>query len=116
MKNESTELAQNPPFCKTDVMCRFSSQILIKMIEKLKELGFKIGALQDVTGSGLNTKEKIIYKRIPHYEKSFVYAYVHDLDTFFFGDSKDSEFFTLSVTSIEQICDLFKSLDYEKYL
>jgi hypothetical protein len=97
-------------------MCRFSSQILNKMIEKLKELGFKIGSLQDVTGGGLNTKEKIIYKRIPHYEKSFVYAYVNDLDTFFLGDSRDSEFFTLSVSSIEQIGDLFKSLDYEKYL
>ena len=97
-------------------MCRFSSQILIKMIENLKVLGFQIGTLQDVTGSGLNTKEKIIYKRIPHYNKSFVYAYVNDLDTFFFGDSKDSEFFTLSVTSVEQIGDLFKSLDYERYL
>ena len=38
------------------------------MVEKLKKLGFKIGTLQNVTGSGLNTKEKIIYKRIPHYE------------------------------------------------
>jgi hypothetical protein len=45
-----------------------------------------------------------------------VYAYVNDLDTFFFGDSRDSEFFTLSVTSVEQIGDLFKSLDYERYL
>lgn len=85
------------------------------MREKLKELGFKIGTLQDVTGSGLNTKEKIIYKRIPHYEKSFVYAYVNDLDVFFFGDSRDSEFFTLSVSSIKQVSDLFKSLDYENY-
>jgi hypothetical protein len=97
-------------------MCRFYSQILIKMIENLKVLGFQIGTLQDVTGSGLNTKEKIIYKRIPHYEKSFVYAYIDDLDTFFFGDSRDSEFFTLSVASVEQIGDLFKSLDYERYL
>jgi hypothetical protein len=86
------------------------------MIEQLKELGFKIGTLQDVTGSGLNTKEKIIYKRIPHYEKSFVYAYIDDLDTFFFGDSRDTEFFTLSVNSIQQVGDLFKSLDYERYL
>jgi hypothetical protein len=86
------------------------------MIENLKVLGFQIGTLQDVTGSGLNTKEKIIYKRIPHYNKSFVYAYVNDLDTFFFGDSRDSEFFTLSVTSVEQIGDLFKSLNYERYL
>ena len=86
------------------------------MIEKLKMLGFQIGTLKDVTGSGLNTKEKIIYKRIPYYDKSFVYAYVNDLGTFFFGDSRNSEFFTLSVTSIEQIGDLFKSLDYERYL
>jgi hypothetical protein len=86
------------------------------MIENLKVLGFQIGTLQDVTGSGLISKEKIIYKRIPHYNKSFVYAYVNDLDTFFFGDSRDSEFFTLSVTSVEQIGDLFKSLDYERYL
>jgi hypothetical protein len=42
------------------------------MIKNLKELGFKNGTLQDVTGSGLNTKEKIIYKIIPHYEKSYV--------------------------------------------
>lgn len=97
-------------------MCRFSSQMNNKMIEELKLLGFKIGALKDVTGSELNTKEKIVYKRIPHYEKSFVYAYINDLDTFFFGDSRDSEFFTLSVTSLEQVGDLFKSLDYEKYL
>ena len=87
-----------------------------KMVEELKKLGFEIGTLQNVTGSGLNTKEKIVYKRIPHYEKSFVYAYFKDLDTFFFGDSRDAEFFTLSVSSIEQISDLFKSLDYEKYL
>ena len=87
-----------------------------KMVEELKKIDFKIGTLQDVTGSGLNTKEKIIYKRIPHYEKSFVYAYVNDLDTFYFGDSRDAEFFTLSVSSIEQIEDLFKSFDYEKYL
>jgi hypothetical protein len=86
------------------------------MIKNLKELGFKNGTLQDVTGSGLNTKEKIIYKRIPHYEKSYVYAYLNDLDTFFFGDSRDSEFFTLSVTSVEQINDLFKSLDHKNYL
>lgn len=86
------------------------------MIEKFKELGFKIGTLQDVTGSGLNTKEKIIYKKIPHYNESFVYAYLNDLDVFFFGDSRDCEFFTISVTSIEQIGDLFKSLDYENYL
>ena len=86
------------------------------MIEQLKELGFKIGSLQDVTGSGLNTKEKIIYKKIPHYEKSFVYAYIDNLDSFYFGDSRDTEFFTLSVNSIEQVRDLFKSLDYEKYL
>lgn len=86
------------------------------MIEQLKQLGFTIGTLQDVTGSGLNTKEKIIYKRIPHYEKSFIYAYVDDLDTFLFGDSRDSEFFTLSVNSIQQVGDLFKSLDYERYL
>jgi hypothetical protein len=88
----------------------------MKMIEQLKQLGFTIGTLQDVTGSGLNTKEKIIYKRIPHYEKSFIYAYVDDLDTFLFGDSRDSEFFTLSVNSIQQVGDLFKSLDYERYL
>ena len=87
-----------------------------KMVEELKKLGFEIGTLQNVTGSGLNTKEKIVYKRIPHYEKSFVYAYFNDLDTFFFGDSRDAEFFTLSVSSTEQIADLFKSLDYEKYL
>ena len=86
------------------------------MVEELKKIDFKIGTLQDVTGSGLNTKEKIIYKRIPHYEKSFVYTYVNDLDTFYFGDSRDAEFFTLSVSSIEQIEDLFKSFDYEKYL
>ena len=86
------------------------------MVEELKKIDFKIGTLQDVTGSGLNTKEKIIYKRIPHYEKSFVYAYVNDLDTFYFGDSRDAEFFTLSVSSIEQIEDLFKSFDYENYL
>jgi hypothetical protein len=86
------------------------------MIKNLKELGFKNGTLQDVTGSSLNTKEKIIYKRIPHYEKSYVYAYLNDLDTFFFGDSRDSEFFTLSVTSVEQINDLFKSLDHKNYL
>ena len=87
-----------------------------KMVEELKKLGFEIGTLQNVTGSGLNTKEKIVYKRIPHYEKSFVYAYFNDLDTFFFGDSRDAEFFTLSVSSTKQIADLFKSLDYEKYL
>jgi hypothetical protein len=86
------------------------------MIKNLKELGFKNGTLRDVTGSGLNTKEKIIYKRIPHYEKSYVYAYLNDLDTFFFGDSRDSEFFTLSVTSVEQINDLFKSFDHKNYL
>jgi hypothetical protein len=86
------------------------------MIEQLKVLGFKIGTLQDITGSNLNTREKIIYKRIPHYDESFVYAYVSDLDTFFFGDSRDCEFFTLAVTSVEQIGDLFKSLDYEMYL
>ena len=87
-----------------------------QMVEKLKKLGFEIGTLQNVTGSGLNTKEKIVYKRIPHYEKAFVYAYFNDFDTFFFGDSRDAEFFTLSVSSTEQIADLFKSLDYEKYL
>lgn len=86
------------------------------MIEQLKQLGFTVGTLQDVTGSRLNTKEKILYKRIPHYEKSFIYVYVDNLDTFFFGDSRDVEFFTLSVFSIEQIGDLFKSLDYERYL
>ena len=87
-----------------------------QMIEKLKKLGFEIGTLQNVTGSVLNTKEKIIYKRIPHYEKAFVYAYFNDLDTFFLGDSRDSEFFTVSISSIKQIKDLLKSLDYEKYL
>jgi hypothetical protein len=86
------------------------------MIKKLRELGFKIGTLQDVTGSELNTKEIIIYKIIPHYEKSFVYAYIDNLNTFFFGDSRDTEFFTLSVNKIEQVEDLFKSLDYERYL
>jgi hypothetical protein len=86
------------------------------MIKNLKELGFKSGTLQDVTGSGLNSKEKILYKIIPYYEKSYVYVYLNDLDTFFFGDSRDSEFFTLSVNSVEQISDLFKSLDYKNYL
>lgn len=86
------------------------------MIEQLKQIGFEIGTLTNVTGSGLNTKEKIIYKKIPHYQKSFIYAYVNDLDTFFFGDSRDSEFFTISVTSTKQIGDLLKSLDYEQYL
>lgn len=86
------------------------------MIEKLKELGFKIGTLKDVTGSSLNTKEKIIYKKIPYYKKSFIYSYLDNLDILSFGDSKDTEFFSITVSSIEQISDLLKSLDYKKYL
>lgn len=37
-------------------MSKLNKKFVNKMIEKLKELGFKIGTLQDVTGSGLNTK------------------------------------------------------------
>lgn len=85
------------------------------MIEQLKQMGFTIGTLQNVTGSELN-KKKVIYKIIPQYIKSFIYAYVDDLGTFFFGDSRDAEFFTLSVNSIHQVGDLFKSLNCENYL
>ena len=40
MKNESTELAQKPPFCKTAVMCRF-----FKRFTLWKIIGLSVASL-----------------------------------------------------------------------
>ena len=38
MENKSTELAQNPPFCKTDVNGLLPSQELIEMLKECRDL------------------------------------------------------------------------------
>ena len=81
----------------------------------LKEIGFKIGSLKTITKDNLNVKQKIVYQKLPHYKESYVYAFLENLNTFYFGDKNDSEFFTLTVKSIQQIQDLLKALDFEKY-
>jgi hypothetical protein len=88
------------------------------LIDELKSLGFEIGTLNNITGCELN-KQKLIYIKIPLHNEAFIYSYIHELDNetvpFFFGDSVDAEFFTISVISIEQIKDLLISLNPINY-
>ena len=76
----------------------------------LKEIGFKIGSLKTITKDNLNVKQKIVYQKLPHYKESYVYAFLENLNTFYFGDKNDSVFFTLTVKSIQQIQDLIETV------
>lgn len=84
-------------------------------IKDLKEIGFKTGTLKTITKDDLYIKQKIVYQKLPHYNESYVYACLENLNVFYFGDKNDSEFFTLTVKSIQQIKNLLKALDFEKY-
>jgi hypothetical protein len=78
MKNKSTELAQNPPFCKTDVMRCFNSSDVGKvfwrvesygvltqcLIDEVKEDGqavIKLAGLADLRNQEYNLKTEIQY-------------------------------------------------------
>ena len=50
MKNESTELAQNPPFCKTDVICSAcGAENSIRWEKKEISIDDKQGSYKDLT-------------------------------------------------------------------
>jgi len=50
MKNKSTELAQNPPFCKTDVICSAcGAENSIRWEKKEISIDDKQGSYKDLT-------------------------------------------------------------------
>jgi hypothetical protein len=78
MKNESTELAQNPPFCKTDVMRCFNlsdigkvfwrvegygalTQCLIHEIKEDNQAVIRLAGLTDLRNQEYNLKTEIEY-------------------------------------------------------
>lgn len=84
------------------------------MKNKLLNIGFTLGKLEIVTHDDTN-EDDIIYIMLPNYTDAYLYAFESNLEVFFFGDCRDSEFFTLTVVCTQQIEDLLKSLNHENY-
>lgn len=84
-------------------------------LENLEKLKFKKGKLKIVSQDDVND-DKIIFIKIPRYLDAYLYAHQNNLNTFYFGDRNDIEFFTINIRSLKQIEDLLFSLNYTNYV
>lgn len=82
----------------------------------LEDIGFSHSNLmKDILNMNAYRGKKVYGMKIPHSHISYIYAYLDNFNTFFFGDIRDAQFFTIRIDSVEQLKDFVKSLDFNNY-